>query len=69
MTTQKGFILTVVVEKFFLPKDHKVQILVLLQIPLDGFALVLRCGIAEKRRTLICISLDNKRITKHASFF
>ena len=24
----------------------------------------LRCGIAEKRRTLICISLNNKRITK-----
>ena len=24
----------------------------------------LRCGIAEKRLTLICISLDNKRITK-----
>ena len=29
----------------------------------------LRCGIAEKRLTLICISLDNKRITKqHLTF-
>ena len=26
--------------------------------------ITLRCGIAEKRLTLICISLDNKRITK-----
>jgi len=29
-----------------------------------GGLATLRCGIAEKRRTLICISLNNKRITK-----
>ena len=34
------------------------------QLASESEETTLRCGIAEKRRTLICISLNNKRITK-----